>query len=149
MKTTHRTYAEEAGDFRRLCRFVVDHSAQVRAWSTWSLGRIVDWKYGLYENKTAVPDFCDQNAHLWFDAFGELAGFAISENGDAGFAVITLEGYRFLFEEILQWGLRNWSARGPRCSIEITERQTPEARILERSGFSLAATFSTRGFDLT
>jgi ribosomal protein S18 acetylase RimI-like enzyme len=149
MKTTHRSYDEEAGDFHRLCRFVRDHHAQVRARSTWCLGRIVDWKYGLYENKTAVPGFCDQNAHLWFDAFGELAGFAISESGDAGFAIITLEGYQFLFEEILQHSLRRWAERGPRFSIEITARQQAEARMLERRGFRRTATFATRCFDLT
>ncbi|MCB0056316.1 MAG: hypothetical protein KDE45_04785, partial [Caldilineaceae bacterium] len=86
MKTTHRSYDEEAGDFRRLCRFVQAHDDALRAYSTWCIGRLVDWKYGLYENKTAVPDFCNQNAHLWFDGFGDLAGFVISENGGAEFA---------------------------------------------------------------
>jgi ribosomal protein S18 acetylase RimI-like enzyme len=89
MKMTHRTYADEASDFQRLCRFVVAYHDHMRAYSTWSLGRLVDWKYGLYENKLSVAGFCDKNAHLWFDGFGELAGVAISENGDTGFAVIT------------------------------------------------------------
>jgi GNAT superfamily N-acetyltransferase len=149
MKTTHRSYAEEAGDFHRLCHFVINNNAQVRARSTWSLGRLVDWKYGLYESKRAVAAFCDKNAHLWFDAFGDLVGFAISENGDAGFAIITLEGYRFLFAEILQWVLGAWSGRGPRFSIEITELQTAEARVLQRHDFVLAGTFYTRRFHLT
>jgi ribosomal protein S18 acetylase RimI-like enzyme len=149
MKTTHRSYDEEAGDFHRLCRFVRDHHAQVRARSSWCLSRIVDWKYGLYENKLAVPAFCDRNAHLWFDAFGDLAGFAIAENGDAGFAIITLDGYQFLFEEILRWVLQAWGDRGPRFSIEITARQHAEAGVLERWGFRRRATFYTRCFDLT
>ena len=149
MKTTHRNYAEELGDFHRLCRFVRDHNAQVRARSTWSLGRIVDWKYGMYENKTAVAGFCDRNAHLWFDAFGDLAGFAISENGGADCAILTLQGYQFLFEEILQWVLQNWRDREPRCTIEITGLQTAEARILEARGFDRVSTFYTRRFDLT
>jgi hypothetical protein len=42
METAQRSYAEEAGDFHRRCRFVIDQPAQVRARSTWSLGRIVD-----------------------------------------------------------------------------------------------------------
>ena len=149
MNTTHRSYAEEVGDFHRLCRFVRDHNAQVRALSTWSLGRIVDWKYGLYGNQTAVPDFCNRNAHLWFAAFGDLAGFAISENGGADFAVLTLEGYRFLFAEMFEWVLQHWRDREPRCAVEITALQTAEARILEDHGFSRAGTFYTRRFDLT
>ena len=103
MKTTHRNYSEECGDFIRLTRFFTAYPANRRTYNTWCLGRLVDWKYALYENKRAFPNFCEENAHIWFDGFGELAGFAISESGDAGFSILTLEGYRFLFEEILEW----------------------------------------------
>lgn len=149
MKTTHRYYSEEAGDFHRLCRFIVNHNEQIRTYSTWCIGRLVDWKYGLYENKTAVPDFCNQNAQLWFDGFERLAGFAISEEGDGGFAIITLAGYRFLFEEMLQWVLANWGERGPALSIEITAQQTMEAAALKQFGFEQKADFFRQAFDLT
>lgn len=149
MKTTHRDYDESAGDFNRLARFVIENNQLIRARSTWSLGRLVDWKYGLYEGKTAYPAFCDENAHLWFDGYGYLVGFAISENGDAGFAIMTLEGYRFLYEAMLSWALDTWGGRGPVLSTEITERQMAEADVLEHYGFSLDATFFTRRFDLT
>lgn len=148
MKTSHRSYSEEVGDFRRLCRFISGHSEQVRSYSTWCLGRLVDWKYGLYENKTAVPDFTRRNARLWFDGFDRLVGFVISENGDGGFAIITLAGYRFLFEDMLQWALAAWHARGPDFSIEITARQEMEATVLERAGFRRQGDFYTQRFDL-
>jgi GNAT superfamily N-acetyltransferase len=148
MKTTHRSYSEAAGDFNRLCRFAIENHDHVRAYSTWCLGRLVDWKYGLYENKLAIAGFCDNNAHLWFDGFGELAGVAISENGDAGFAIITAQGYRFLFEELLQWVLDSWRERDSRLSIEITGLQAMETTILERFGFRHASTFYTQRFDL-
>lgn len=122
MKTTHRPYAEDLGDFHRLCHFVTANESHLRAHSTWCLGRVVDWKYGLYGNKLTVAGFCDKNACLWFDAFGELAGFAISESGDEGFAILTAAGYRLLFEEMLQWVLGHWSQRGPSLSVEITEQ---------------------------
>jgi len=150
MKTTHRTYSEEAGDFRRLCRFVIDSNDSIRAYSTWCIGRLVDWKYGLWKNKTAVPDFTNRNAHLWFDGFDRLAGFVISEEGDGGFAIITLAGYRFLFTEILQWVLTNWGReRGPKLSIEITARQAMEATVLEQHGFEQKGSFFRQTFDLT
>jgi ribosomal protein S18 acetylase RimI-like enzyme len=149
MKTTQRGYSEEAGDFNRLCRVVVDHNDQVRARSMWCLGRLVDWKYGLYENKTSVVAFWEQNARLWFDGFGELAGFIISENGGPDFAIITLDGYRFLFEEMLEWVLENWGDREGKLTTELTEHQAPEAAILEDHGLRLKATFFTEGFDLT
>ena len=153
MRTTHRNYSEEHGDFNRLAHFFIVTGGEPRAQSGWCMGRIVDWKWARYENKRAYAAFCDENAHLWFDGFGELAGFAISESGDAGFHVLTLDGYRFLYEEILQWVLENWKDRipqkGPCFSTEITEHQGWEARILERYGFRPTDTFFTRRFDLT
>lgn len=149
MKTTHRPYREEIGDFNRLCRFVIANHAHLRTHSTWSMGRVVDWKYGLYENKRAFPDFCGQNAQLWFDAFDELAGFVIAENGDADFAILTADGYRFLFAEMLDWVLARWDNRGSPLAIEITEYQVAEAAILQRAGFQHDRTFFTRRFDLT
>jgi GNAT superfamily N-acetyltransferase len=96
-----------------------------------------------------VPDFCRHNAQLWFDAFDRLAGLVISEDGDEGLAIITQSGYRFLFEEMLQWTLANWAERGPRFSIEITARQDIEIEILERYGFQQKADFFRQTFDLT
>ena len=149
MKSTHRDYSEAAGDFNRLARFIIDNNRDLRARSTWSLGRLVDWKYGLYDNKLAYPAFTDQNAHLWFDGFDHLIGFVISENGDAYFDVVVLEGFRFLYEEMVRWALETWRERGPKYSIELTELQTAEAAIVERLGFSRRSTLYTRCFDLT
>ena len=50
MNTTHRDYSEAAGDFNRLARFFIEHNRYLRLGSTWSLSRLADWKYGLYEN---------------------------------------------------------------------------------------------------
>jgi hypothetical protein len=153
MQTTHRNYSESNGDFNRLVDFFIRVGGVPRSQSTWCLGRIVDWKWSLFENKRAYASFCDENAHLWFDAFGKLAGFAISEDGNAGFHILTLDGYRFLYEEMLQWVLENWKDRipdkGPCFSTEITEHQGWEIRVLERYGFCCNGTLYTRRFDLT
>lgn len=148
MKTSHRDYSESSGDFNQLARFVIENNQLVPALSTWALGRLVDWKYGLYEGKTAYPAFTDQNAHLWVDGYGYLVGFAISENGGAEFAVVTLEGYRFLYEEIVRWVLDTWRGRGSEWSTELTEHQVAEAGVLESLGFAKGSTFYTRRFDL-
>jgi ribosomal protein S18 acetylase RimI-like enzyme len=149
MRTSHHDYSEAAGDFNRLAHFFINDAANVRARSTWCLGRLVDWKWAVYTNKQKTPFFTDDNAHLWFDGFDSLAGFVVSESGDANFAILTRAGYRFLFEEMLCWALDAWADRGPRFSIEITEEQAAEAVVLERHGFTRAETFWTRRFDLT
>jgi GNAT superfamily N-acetyltransferase len=152
MKTTHRNFSEENGDFKRLTQFFTHHRVDRRKHTTWCLGRLVDWKYALYPNKRAFASFCNENAHVWFDGFGELAGFAVSESGDAGFSILTLDGYRFLYEEMLQWVLETWQGRVAQdspFSTEITEHQEWERKVLERYGFHSQLTFSTRRFDLT
>lgn len=149
MKTSHRDYAEGLGDFKGLCRFLSDNNAWMRSHSTWCIGRVVDWKYGLYPDKQAYPDFCGENAHLWFDAFGDLAGFAISEGGGSDIAILTLPGFRFLFEEILQWVIAVWGERPDPLSIELTDQQEREAVILTQYEFEASPPFYIRRFDLT
>lgn len=153
MRTAHRNYSEEIGDFLRLARFFTEHPADRRqTHTTWCLGRLVDWKYARYENKRAFASFCEENAHLWFDAFGELAGFVVSESGDAGFSILTLDGYRFLYEEMLNWVLEAWKARTTKeshFSTEFTEYQGWEMKTAERYGFHVESQFFTRWFDLT
>ena len=149
MQTTHRHYDEEAGDFHRLSRFIQENNAQIRKHSTWCIGRFVDWKYALWGDKLTTPGFYQQNAHLWFDGFGNLAGFAISENGGHEIALITSAGCRFLFEEMLAWALENWGHRAPGLSIEITAHQRMEAGVLESNGFQRQASFFRSHFDLT
>jgi hypothetical protein len=56
------------------------------------LGVLVDLSIG--NMRSGVANYpCQsyrQNAHLWFDGFGRLAGFAISENGGHEVAIIGL-----------------------------------------------------------
>lgn len=148
MRTTHRDYAEEAGDFARLARLLTDDPDHVRAHTTWCLGRLVDWKHGLWGEKPSIPRFCERNAHLWFDGLGDLAAAAISEDGGPQFVVLTTRGRRWLYDEALAWALANWGERGT-PTVEVTERATVEAAALERRGLRHASTFHAYTFDLT
>jgi ribosomal protein S18 acetylase RimI-like enzyme len=149
MNTTHRNYNDEDADFSRISQFIQENNSQIRRYSTWCIGRFVDWKYALWGDKLSTPGFYKQNAHLWFDGFGSLAGFAISENGGHEIAIITTAGYRFLFEEMLIWTMDKWGDRGPGLSIEITSHQLMEAGFLERNGFQRETSFFRSHFDLT
>ena len=149
MKTTHRNYDDAGGDFQRISRFIQANNSQMRKYSTWCIGRFVDWKYALWGDKLSTPGFYAQNAQLWLDGFGSLSGFAISENGGHEIAIITMAGYRFLFEEMLVWALENWGDRGPGLSIEITSHQLLEVGMLERNGFERKTAFFRSRFDLT
>ncbi|HZW02376.1 MAG TPA: GNAT family N-acetyltransferase [Anaerolineaceae bacterium] len=148
MRTTHRPYSEELGDFFRLCRFVTDLTQLPRTHTVWCIGRLVDWKYGIYEGKQAVADFCARNAELWFDGFDELIGFAVSESGGTDFTITTRLGARFLYAELLDWVLAHWGGLGA-LSTDLTEHQDVEARALAGCGFQPDEPYFTRRFDLT
>ena len=147
MRTTHRGYIEEAGDFGHLARLITDDPDHLRTRTTWCLGRLVDWKYGLWGAKPTIPRFCEVNAHLWFDGFGTLAAAAISEDGGPEFVVLTTRGHRFLYGEALAWVLRTWGGRGP-LAVELGEHADLEAAALERAGFRRASEFHAYAFDL-
>jgi GNAT superfamily N-acetyltransferase len=149
VNTTHRAYADDAGDFVRLARFVTDQDAHLRLHSTWCLGRFVDWRHGLWGIKATTPGFWEANAQLWFDGFGDVAGLAISEEGGPDFAILTTAGYRFLFEEILDWVLAAWGGREGTPSIELGAAAGPEVIPLERRGFRHASSCMAYSFDLT
>jgi hypothetical protein len=149
MKTTQRSYSEEAGDFARLCELMVTGRREAWRSMTWCLGRIVDWRYGLWGDRIDDPGYHARNARLWFDGFGGLAGLAVSEGGGPEIAVLTTPGYRFLFGEILDWALAAWAGRGPRLTTELTDEQELEARALEERGFRRGGPYFTRRFDLT
>ena len=73
----------------------------------------------------------------------------VSESGDAGFAILTLDGYRFLYPEMLEWVLETWRERGPGFSTEVSDYLALEARVLECHGFQRKSVSYTRRFDLT
>lgn len=147
MKSTHRMFSEDAGDFRRLCRFMTDWPTDSRE-CAWCIGRMVDWKYGLFPGRRAVASFWDKNARLWFDGFDELAGFVISENGGADFHLVTRRGFRMFSEEMLQWVLSQWGGRG-NLNTEVGETNAMDIALLERNGFRRRSAFYSRRFDLT
>jgi GNAT superfamily N-acetyltransferase len=148
VNTTHRAYADEAGDFVRLARFITDQDAHLRLHSAWCLGRFCDWRYGLWGVKATTPGFWEANARLWFDGFGDVAGLAISEDGGPEFAILTTAGHRFLFEEILDWVLEAWGGREGTPSIELGVQAGPEVLPLERRGFRHTSSCTSYTFDL-
>ncbi len=148
MKVATRAYNPESKDFDRLCRFIIEDNRARREYFTWQLGRIVDWKYGLWREEKHIPDFFSKNAQLWLDYFDELIGFAISENGDAMFHIFIKDSYAHVYSQMVQWVLEHWSNRKGGLRTQLTEKQTAELRTLGRCGFvSQGVSEVTRMYD--
>jgi GNAT superfamily N-acetyltransferase len=149
MKLICRPYEPDSDDFLRLCRFVIQDNRVKKEYFVFQLGRIVDWKYGLWRQEKYFPSFFRRNAQLWFDPFDQLAGFAISENGDGQFVIFVTDSYAPQYAAILEWVLVHWRGRPGGLSTELTEIQTGPARALEQFGFvSQGISEVTRMYDL-
>jgi GNAT superfamily N-acetyltransferase len=150
MKLTSRSYKNESNDFDKMLHFIIEENSRKQDFFVWSIGRLIDWKYGLWNAKKYVPSFFSKNAQLWFDYFGELMGFAISESGDNMFYIFTNDRYPFLYEEILNWVKLNWSNRDGQLYTEVVENQDFEIKVLENNNFcSKGVCEVTRAFNCT
>ena len=150
MRLTNRDFINESDDFKKMLQFIIEDNTEKKDYFSWSIGRIVDWKYGLWREKKFFPQFFRKNSHLWFDYFDNLVGFAISENGDNMFYIFTVDKYPFLYEEILKWVKVNWKDRDGLLYTEVVENRNHEIKVLEDNGFIAKGVCEvTRAFDCT
>ena len=150
MRLTNRDFIYESDDFKKMLQFIIEDNTKKKDYFSWSIGRIIDWKYGLWREKKFFPQFFRKNAHLWFDYFNNLVGFAISEDGDNMFYIFTVDQYPFLYEEILNWVKSNWKDRDGLLFTEVVENQNFAIKVLENNNFLAKGVCEvTRAFDCT
>jgi GNAT superfamily N-acetyltransferase len=135
MRLTHRPYDERLGDFETMWRFLQEDYIARQERFVWSIGRLGDWKYGLWRPQKYFPSSFSRHAQLWVDAFGRLRGFVISENFDNVLFIITAKPYAYLYAEILDWTVANWAGRFPALKFEVHELQDEALLALESRGF--------------
>jgi ribosomal protein S18 acetylase RimI-like enzyme len=149
MYVYNRPFEDERHDFEKMWRFVREDYAVRQDHFVWLFSRLGDWKYGLWNAQKCMPTFCHDHAQLWFDAFDQLLGFVLSENGDNLFFIFTLESCNYLYAEILDWTIRHWGPRYGTLKTEVHEHQTGALAGLEGSGFHAnGVVATTRTYDI-
>ena len=98
-----RQYLDSGDDFKKMCELVIRLNGEVEPVYEWSLGRLLSWKYGLWSERKQEPGHFEGAARLWFDWLGELAGFAITENGDNRYFLLVDPAYTQLCPDMLVW----------------------------------------------
>jgi hypothetical protein len=115
----------------------------------WLFSRLGDWRYGLWNEKKYLPSFFQNHAQLWLDGFDQPLAFVLSEDGNNIF-FLTLQGYEYLYSDILDWTIQHWGRRYTTLKTEVHEFQTQALALLETRGFhSLGMVATTRAYDLT
>jgi GNAT superfamily N-acetyltransferase len=130
-------------------RFLEEDYARKQERFIWHYSRLGDWMYGLWREAKYIPTFFRDHAELWVDPFDRLLGFVLSEDGEEVFFMFALQGYEYLFEDMLDWTLQNWGPRFPRLLTEVHEYQAEALAVLEGRGFrSHGVVATTRQYDL-
>lgn len=135
MKSHHRPFVYESSDFKRMCALVVEDNASKKDAFVWQIGRLVDWKYNLFNFKRCFPGNYAAAAHLWFDYYDELIGFVISEEFDGSFEIILLEEYNHLYPEMLMWAGSEWGKQHSALIACAVETHLNRITALEQAGY--------------
>lgn len=135
MRILHRPFDEQTQDFAKMWQFLIRDYRDKQEQFIWSLGRLGDWKYGIWNEQKYIPNFMRKNAQLWFNSFGELIGFVLSEDCDSRFNVFAARGYEFLYPEMLRWIKTHWGGREGDLCTEVHEYQHSFIDALQQEGF--------------
>jgi ribosomal protein S18 acetylase RimI-like enzyme len=149
MKAYHRPFDIDGADFEKMWRFLQEDYGHKHERFVWHASRLGDWKYGLWREQKYVPSFFRKHAELWVDGFDRLLGFVLSEDGEEVFFLFAVQGYEYLYADMLDWTVQNWGTRFPRLVTEVHECQAELLAILESRGFrSRGVVATTRQYDL-
>lgn len=121
MAVSNRAFDRACGDFERMWRFLERDYADRQDHFIWQGSRLGDWMYGLWHEQKYIPTFFRDHAQLWFNDFGDLLGFVLSENGDEVIYIFTALGYDYLYADILEWTIRQWGPRYRTLKTEVHE----------------------------
>lgn len=149
MKILNRKFDSRRGDYHKLWTFIIDNYKQNNEDTTWTIGRLSDWKHGLWHNRKLDPSFMRENCQIWTNVFDDFIGIAIAEEGDSLFHLFVKPNYRlYLYEKMLDFVEGNWSEREKMLHTEIPEDNVILQSVLEKRGYNKRPDSYTTEYDL-
>jgi ribosomal protein S18 acetylase RimI-like enzyme len=130
-----KAFDSSGNDLMNMCGLMVSLNRIDGPHSDWTLGRVVDWKYGLWNPAKLEESFFARHCHLWYDRLGTLAGFALSENGKGDFSMFTREPYRFLYSDMIAWAEEELAPGHEALAMTVPEEDAERRAALELVGF--------------
>jgi ribosomal protein S18 acetylase RimI-like enzyme len=133
-----KAFESSGNDLMHMCGLMVTLNRIEGPHSDWTLGRLVDWKYGVWNPAKLHESFFARHCRLWYDRLGTLAGFALSENGNGDFCMFTREPYRFLYADMIAWAEQQHAPGHTALTMTVPEEDAERRAALEHAGFSSA-----------
>ena len=149
MKIIQRDFDPKRNDYKKLWDFLIEDYENNKEHASWSLGRLGDWRHGLWHYKKTDPHFLSKNCRLWVNGFDELQGFAISEEGDAMFHLFAKPYLDCLYEEMLDYVEENWMTRENVVKTEISLWHESQVKLFESRGYERFNGSETRQYDVS
>jgi hypothetical protein len=143
MRTHSRPFDPAGRDFEQLWHFLQRDTAERQDRFVWLVSRLGDWKYGLWSEPKYIPAFFREHCQVWLDAFDQVAGAVLSEDGGNVVFFFAPEHNLRLYAEIVDWTAEHWRARWPTLITEVPEHQAAALAVLERRGWRRAEAVAT------
>lgn len=111
-----KQFNEESNDFKKMVSLICSLNSEELY--DWSLGRIIDWKYGLWNDKKQNASYFSDTTTLWYSYLDELAGFIVSEDGSNELQYVVDKKYKFLYDKMIKLSKEKYATIETVCSID-------------------------------
>ncbi|OHD80151.1 MAG: hypothetical protein A3J97_00900 [Spirochaetes bacterium RIFOXYC1_FULL_54_7] len=126
-----KAFESSGNDLMKMCGLMIKLNRIEGPHSDWTLGRVVDWKYGLWNPEKLSESFFARYCRLWYDRPGALAGFALSENGNGDFCIFAREPYCFLYADMIAWAEQELAPGQVALTMTVPEEDTERRAAIE------------------
>ena len=111
-----KQFCNESNDFKKMVNLICSlNSSEIY---DWSLGRIIDWKYGLWNDKKQNASYFSDTTTLWYSYLDELAGFILSEDGSNELQYVVDKKYVFLYDKMIKLSKEKYTTIETVCNID-------------------------------
>jgi hypothetical protein len=136
MKFRDETFEDDEKQFADMRRLIIESYSVYRWPRNWLICRMEDWKFGgnsvhLKEN----PGFFRDNARLWYDENGGLAGIAVSEYGKNSIYTQVHAEYPEVEPVMIPWIIDVWSRDKPQLEMFVYATDESRKKLLAEFGF--------------
>lgn len=143
MQYTDHDYGDTAAEFAELRELLIESYAIAGRPGNWLHSRLEDWKYG--GNSQRPARFFLENARVWRDQAGRLAGACICEYGGDGVYLQVHPEHQSVEAAMLDWAVTIWGAGRPRVETYAYEHDEQRQRRLRERGFECFRRLQARG----
>lgn len=133
-----RPYGGEA-DLMAMCSLIAELNHGEGSNMDWTVGRVIDWRYGLWNPAKLDEAWFGRNCRLWYDRVGKLAGFALSEDGRGDYAFFARPEYAFLYGAQIAWAEGEFGPKlqaGEELTITVADGDEARRAALLRAAYA-------------